>query len=513
MGLDFNRYKNSSLSSLSSSRRDDVSQLTIKTPRYPHCPAVVETTFKVKNNGYARYTLDIFQGLQFNEAITKKQLHTYYPRVSNFKTSDEIRISIQHQDVYTLPSESFIYIEGKFKHDAAGTGTCELTKQLHTYYPRVSNFKTSDEIRISIQHQDVYTLPSESFIYIEGKFKHDAAGTGTCELTNNAYAFLFDQIRYEINGVEVDRCTKPGITSSIKGYIYGDNETKFLEMAGWCPNSKTQPTISLNNKFNAYIPLKFFLGFAEDYKKIIINASQELILLRSGNDLNCYHNTNTGGTKVASFDIDKIEWHVPHINVNDEIRLKLLKTLNSNKSIYMPFRKWELFELPSLRKTKTDVWPIKTSTNLEKPRYVIVTFQTARKDSLTADASKFDHASLTNLKLHLNADSFPYDNMNLQINENKYAAAYRNRMYASFQSSYYNGNNQPLLSYEKFKECALYVIDCANQKEAVKSSIVDVKLELESLSGFTEDTTAYCLIIHDNIVEYTPLSGTVKKII
>ncbi|KAK9720144.1 hypothetical protein QE152_g22242 [Popillia japonica] len=63
---------------------------------------------------------------------------------------------------------------------------------------------------------------------------------------------------------------------------YGDNETKFLEMSGWCPNSKTQPTISLNNKFNAYIPLKFFLGFAEDYKKIIINASQELILLRSG---------------------------------------------------------------------------------------------------------------------------------------------------------------------------------------------------------------------------------------
>ncbi|KAK9701366.1 hypothetical protein QE152_g30666 [Popillia japonica] len=172
MGLDFNHYKNSSLSSLSSSRRDGVSQLTRENREF-----LEALGFKVKNNGYARYI------------------------------------------------------------------------------PR--NFKTSDEIRISIQHQDVYTLPSESFIYIEGKFKHDAAGTGTCELTNNAYAFLFDQIRYEINGVEVDRCTKPGITSSIKGYIsYGDNETKFLEMAGWCPNSKTQPTISLNNKFNAYIPFR-----------------------------------------------------------------------------------------------------------------------------------------------------------------------------------------------------------------------------------------------------------------
>ncbi|KAK9701471.1 hypothetical protein QE152_g30533 [Popillia japonica] len=94
-------------------------------------------------------TLDIFHGLQFDETITKKQLHTYYPRVSNFKTSDEIRIFIQHQDVYTLPSESFIYIEGTFKPETAGTGTCELT--------------------------------------------------------NNAYAFLFDQIRYEINGVEVEK--------------------------------------------------------------------------------------------------------------------------------------------------------------------------------------------------------------------------------------------------------------------------------------------------------------------
>ncbi|KAK9707750.1 hypothetical protein QE152_g27657 [Popillia japonica] len=80
-------------------------------------------------------TLDIFPGLQFDETITKKQLHTYYPRVSNFKTSDEIRISIQHQDVYTLPSESFIYIEGKFKHDAAGTGTCELTNNAYAFSP------------------------------------------------------------------------------------------------------------------------------------------------------------------------------------------------------------------------------------------------------------------------------------------------------------------------------------------------------------------------------------------
>lgn len=389
-----------------------------------------------------------------------------------------------------------------------------ITKQeYHTYYPRVSNFKSNDEIRISIQHQDIYTLPSESYIYIEGTFKPEATGTGTCDLTNNAYMFLFEQIRYELNGVEVDRCTKPGITSTIKAYVsYSDSESKLLEIAGWCPTDRPQPTISANTKkFNACVPLKFLLGFAEDYQKIIINASQELILLRSGSDTNSYRNSDKSGTKSAIFDIEKVEWHVPHIGVNDEVRLKLLKTLNSNKPIYIPFRKWELYELPALRKTKTDIWPIKTSTSLEKPRYAIIAYQTDRKDKLTVDASKFDHMLITNVKLHLNANSYPYDNMNLAIDDKKYAIAYR--MYTAFQSSYYRKSSEPILSYERFRDCALYVIDCSKQKEAVKSSIVDVKLEMESLRAFDENTVAYCLIIHDNIVEYTPLTGIVKKII
>ncbi|GJQ86995.1 hypothetical protein Trydic_g12579 [Trypoxylus dichotomus] len=206
-----------------------------------------------------------------------------------------------------------------------------------------------------------------NYIYIEGTFKPDTTGTGSCQLTNNAYAFLFDQVHFEINGVEVDRSTKPGITSTIKADIsYSDNESESLEIAGWSPNSTTEPT--------------------------------ELILLRSENDLTCYKNSDADGTKTASFDLEKIEWDVPHVAANDEIRLKQLKTLNSNKTIFIPFRKWELYELPYLSKTKTDIWHVKTSTDLEKARYVMVAFQTNRKDNLKADAPKFDHAVITNLK-------------------------------------------------------------------------------------------------------------------
>lgn len=385
-----------------------------------------------------------------------------------------------------------------------------IKNEYHTYYPRANNFNLNDEIRIPINNQDVYTIPGDSYIYIEGNFKPSGDGTGICELTNNAYAFLFDQIRYVLNGVEVDRCSNPGITSTIKTLLsIGENESKSLQMAGWNPFKDGQPTLS-NNQFNACIPLRFLLGFAEDYRKIIINSSQELILLRSRTDNNCYKNMD--GTKKALMDISKIEWRVPHIAVNDSTRLNILKTVNNNKPIYIPFRSWDLQELPTLRNNKKDVWSVKTSTNLEKPRFVIVAFQTNRRDNVKTNASQLDHASINNIKLHLNSESYPYNNLNLQMNIKRYTTAYW--MYTDFQATYYGKSTaQPLIDYNTFHEYPLYVIDCSKQNESVKSSSVDIKLELEADIDFANNTVAYCLILHDNVVEYEPLTGIVKRVI
>ena len=87
-------------------------------------------------------------------------------------------------------------------------------------------------------------------------------------------------------------------------------------------------------------------------------------------------------------------------------------------------------------------------------------------------------------------------------------------MYARFQSSYYNKNNNPLLTPATFKSHApIVVIDCSKQNEAVKSSAVDIRVEFEFENNVPEKTTAYCLILHDTIVTYTPLTGLVKRVL
>lgn len=86
-------------------------------------------------------------------------------------------------------------------------------------------------------------------------------------------------------------------------------------------------------------------------------------------------------------------------------------------------------------------------------------------------------------------------------------------MYTKFRQSYYNLPADPLFSFENFKNIApLFVIDCSRQNENLKTGPVDVRLEIEGLKDIPENTSAYCLIINDRIVEYKPLSNIVRKL-
>lgn len=86
--------------------------------------------------------------------------------------------------------------------------------------------------------------------------------------------------------------------------------------------------------------------------------------------------------------------------------------------------------------------------------------------------------------------------------------------FTKFHSSYYSGSdNQPCINKKNFIEkTPLFVCDCSKQSESVKSGTIDVRLEFETTTAISANTAAYCLIISDALVYYSPLSGTVKKV-
>ena len=57
----------------------------------------------------------------------------------------------------------------------------------------------------------------------------------------------------------------------------------------------------------------------------------------------------------------------------------------------------------------------------------------------------------------------------------------------------------------------LVVIDCSKQNDSLKNAHVDVRIEMESRSNWQPNTTVYCLILHDPIIDYNTTSGEVRK--
>jgi len=85
---------------------------------------------------------------------------------------------------------------------------------------------------------------------------------------------MFDEIRYELDGVEIDRNRNVGVTSTLKNYVTMSSEKSVIARnAGW------EPWNPSNVYFNFCVPHNMLLGFCEDYKRVVINARHELILI------------------------------------------------------------------------------------------------------------------------------------------------------------------------------------------------------------------------------------------
>lgn len=387
--------------------------------------------------------------------------------------------------------------------------------ETRTYYPYVKSFHNSDVIEITINQGDSWLSMHDAALFIEGKVTK-TAGAGDVSLVNNAGAFLFDSISYDLNGKEIDSARDPGIISTIKGYLcYSENDSKHLDIAGW--NYPATPIINKNDgSFVMRLPLHHLLGIFNDYK-LVQFGKQTLRLVRARNDNDCIKitevNNPTTATK-AELKIENVSLKVNIVFPNDVLKLNLLQSIKSDRPIVMPFRKWEYHELPQLTQgANKEIWAVKTCIALESPRYVIIAFHTDRRGQTSKDPSYFDNIDVSDIRVMLNGEYYPVERMRLDFEKNNFVEAHYNytQFYSSFKNDY-SSFKQPLLDYVAFKNRSLFVIDCSRRNDTLKSSTVDVKVDIEANRGFPANTKAYCVIIHDCIMEHLPLSEIVRNL-
>ena len=420
------------------------------------------------------------------------------------------------------------------------------------YNPIVGTDLNRGSIVLTIESQDIYTHPAESFLVIDGQLlvPPPAAAAGpyanadVVTLINNGIMYLFSDVRYHLASHEIEVLQNPGQATTMLGLLkYPDDFTKSQGLNQlWLPDKGDGNHNIANNQgfelrqsyiiqnptpngtFSFKIPLKHFLGFCEDYKKILYGMQQRLTLTRTNDDNAIFR---AGATVAGIVRLDKIRWFMPHVIPSDAYRLQLDKIIEKKEKIPVGYRmlQCDTSQVPTNQKTFT--WRLGVKSSPDIPRFTIVGFQSGKNNNQEQNPAIFDHLYVRNIYVTLNAKRYPDTDYDNDFNKNQYSRIYGDA--SSFRKKFFNmdelvsnsGINPP--DYKRL--FPLYVFDVTKQSEKLKTSVSDIHIKAffndapppvgggAAPDNPPANTMAYAVIISDRLFHFVSDGSKITNIV
>jgi len=396
--------------------------------------------------------------------------------------------------------------------------------EFHEYEPVArANLNSAGEIRIDIETQDLFSHPAESYIQFEGRLtKADGnayANADAVALTNNGLMHLFSQITYALTNQEVESVFHPGQATTMLGMLkYPDAFAKAQGLNQlWVKDTASTAAIADNTGFavrQAYlikkptakgtfsfiVPLKHIFGFCDDYDKIVYGFKHTLTLVRKSDDDAIFRAAATAAGKV---NIDRISWFMPHIIPADKEKMQLYETIETKTTLPVAFRSRQC-DTTTVPHSTTFSWRLGVKTSDEKPRYIMVGFQTNRDGNQESNPSIFDHCDLKNMYIMMNQARYPAVDYNLSFPNQQFARAYYDT--ATFSEKFYGMDQlitQCNITPEDFKDLfPIMVFNVSKQSERLKGGVLDVQVKATFNTAVPAGTEAFAVVISDRMLNF-----------
>ena len=140
----------------------------------------------------------------------------------------------------------------------------------------------------------------------------------------------------------------------------------------------------------------------------------------------------------------------------------------------------------------------------EKPRFIIVGFQTAKDGDQTKNPSTFDQVNLKNAYITLNSDRYPAVDYNLSFANQTFSMAYGDT--ALFGVKFFGMDElitKSNITPSDYKTLyPLFTFDVSKQKDKLKSSVVDIQIKANFTENVPANTRAFALVISDKISSF-----------
>ena len=414
------------------------------------------------------------------------------------------------------------------------------------YNPIVGTDLNRGSIVLTIESQDIYTHPAESFLVIEGELRRRAravdgavqyyANDAVVTLINNAMMYLFSDVRFHLASHEIEVLQNPGHATTILGLLkYPDDFNKSFGMNQlWVKDENTGAaeirvaqdafnngfkirrdyiitSPNTNGKFSFKIPLKHFLGFCEDYKKILYGMQQKLTLTRT-NDNNAIFRTGADEGEVY---LERIRWFMPHVIPSDAYRLQLDKIIEKKEKIPVGYRMLQC-DSSQVPATSTNfTWRLGVKSSPDIPRFIIVGFQTDKNNSQAFNPAIFDNLNVRNIYVTLNAKRYPDTDYDNDFTENHFSRLYGDA--ALFRKKFYNMDELVSncgINPQEYKTIyPLFVFDVTKQSEKLKTSVSDIHIKASFGNNPGINTMAYAVIISDRLFHFVSDGSKITNIV
>ena len=413
------------------------------------------------------------------------------------------------------------------------------------YNPIAGTNLNRGSIVLTIESQDIYTHPAESFLIIDGRLRRAVApgvpavaddplryeDADVVSLTNNGIMYLFSDVRYHLASHEIEVLQNPGHATTILGMLkYPDDFTKSQGLNQlWLPDTHVDAskvdnlgfkkrhnyiiqTADPKGTFSFKIPLKHFLGFCEDYKKILYGMQQRLTLTRT-NDNDAIFKTNATVNGVV--DIEKIRWFMPHVIPSDAYRLQLDKVIEKKEKIPVGYRMLQCDNTQVPPNSTVFTWRLGVKSSPDIPRFIIVGFQTGKKNNQDANPAIFNNLDVRNIYVTLNAKRYPDTDYNNDFTKNQYSRIYGDA--TLFRKKFYNMDelvSNSGINPQDYKELfPLYLFDVSKQSEKLKTSVSDIHIKASFGDNPGNNTMAYAVIISDRLFHFVSDGSKITNIV
>ena len=223
---------------------------------------------------------------------------------------------------------------------------------------------------------------------------------------------LFSQISYQLSNQEVENIYSPGQATTMIGCLKYPVKFQLGEGMNQLRQRGTTATADLTNNigfknrqnyiiaqsedkgtFLFCIPLKHIFGFCDEYDKVLYGFKHTLTLVREEDNDAIFRLAATAAGKV---NLSKLSLFMPHVTPSVMASNNLYEVIESKVDVPFSFRSRQCDTI-AVPVSNTFSWRLSARSANERPRYVIVGFQTHKDGSQELNPSVFDYCDLKNM--------------------------------------------------------------------------------------------------------------------